>query len=183
EGTTASLTEALVTTAQDFVYDLATGNVLASDDFGDVADPAESLSATVEYLTGTAADTLHAIDRPRHIVVRAGPLNGGGGVLRERQADYDGQANLTQSRVNLGNGVAVSDFVHDGDGNLQRFVGPSNARGERYSTDYVYDPTARSFVVQSTDVFGYSSTADYDLGQAQLLRTTDLNGNTTFRVL
>jgi RHS repeat-associated protein len=183
EGTTASLTEARITTAQDFVYDVATGNVLASDDFGDVADASESLSATVEYLTGPAADTLHAIDRPRHIVVRAGPLNGGGFVLRERLADYDGQANLIQTRVSLGNAVAVSDFVHDGDGNLQRFVGPSNARGDRYATDYVYDPTARSFIVQSTDVFGYSSTADYDLGLAQLLRTADLNGNATVRVL
>src|SRR5262249_8358343 len=111
-----------------------------------------------------------------------GLLNGGGSALRERFADYDGAANLVETRVSLGNGVAVSDLLRDADGNLQRYLGPSNARGERYFTDYVYDSTTRSFVVQSTDAFGYSSTADYDLGLGELLKTTDLNGNLTFRV-
>ncbi|HYS09616.1 MAG TPA: SpvB/TcaC N-terminal domain-containing protein [Myxococcales bacterium] len=182
EGTTSDLAQAPITTAQDFSYDLTTGNVIAADDFGDVADPAEGYSATVEYLTGPAADTLHAIDRPRHIAVRAGAVGASGPILRERLAEYDGLGNPVRTRLSLGNGVAVSDFVRDGDGNLKTYIGPSNARGERYATDYVYDPTTRSFVVQATDVFGYSSTADYDLGLAELIRTNDLNGNSTFRV-
>jgi hypothetical protein len=105
EGSTNTLGPGLITTARDYTYDLATGNVLAYDDFGDVNDPAEALSATVQYLSGTVADTLHAIDRPLRIVVQAGPVGAGGPVLRDRSALYDGLANLVETNVNLGTGA------------------------------------------------------------------------------
>jgi RHS repeat-associated protein len=178
EGTTADVNQSRITTAQDYTYDLSTGNVIAFDDFGDVNDPAEANSAVVQYQIDNG---LHAIDRPVHITVLGGPLGSGGPLLRERFAAYDGLANLIQTTINVGNGAAISDFLRDGDGNLQHYVGPSNAVGQRYTTDYVYDATTRSFIVEESDVFGYSSTADYDLGLAELIRTTDLNGNSTVR--
>src|SRR5262249_25098483 len=122
EGQTALLGEARLTTTQDFTYDTSTENVIAFDDFGDLADPANDHSATVEYLTSSAAQALHAIDRPQHLSVRSGSVGSGGPLLRDRSAAFDDFANVIQTTVNLGNGSATSDFLRDADGNLQRFV-------------------------------------------------------------
>jgi RHS repeat-associated protein len=182
EGQTAVLSEARITTAQRFQYDVTTGNMTAFEDLGDVADPADDFSATMDYFTGSAASNLHAIDRPQHIAVFAGSLASRGQLLRERSATFDAFANMSQLSVNLGNGsTATTDLVWNGDGNLQRITSPPNANGERYTVDYGYDPTSRSFVTAIGDAFGYSSSADYDLGLAEALSTTDVNGNSTFR--
>jgi len=183
EGQTALVGQPRITTAQQFQYDLATGNVIAFEDLGDLADVADDFSATVDYFTGPAASALHAIDRPEHVVLFAGSLSSRTRLLRERRATFDDFANLRQLSINLGgNGSAATlDLVWNGDGNLQRYVSPPNANGERYTVDYGYDPATRSFVTSIVDAFGYASSAEFDLGLAEVLRTTDLNGNSTFR--
>ncbi len=182
EGQTALVGEPRITTAQQFRYDLTTGNVVAFEDLGDVADPADDSSATIEYFVGPAASSLHAIDRPRHVAIFAGSLASRTVLLRERNATFDDFANLQQLSMNQGGGVtATTDLLWNGDGQLQRYTSPPNANGERYAVDYGYDPTARSFVSSISDVFGYSSSADFDIGLGQALRTTDVNGNSTFR--
>jgi RHS repeat-associated protein len=182
EGQTADLAQSRLTTAQNFSYDLTTGNVVSFEDLGDVADPADDLNATVVYEAGDIAAQLHAVDRPTHVAVYAGTLANRGTLLRDRSGSFDGAANLRQQITALGGGsAATTDLEWNDDGELSRFVGPPNASGQRYAVSYTYGDASREFVTAVTDSFGYSSAAEYDLSLGEVLHTTDEASNSTYR--
>ncbi|HEV8325448.1 MAG TPA: hypothetical protein VG389_27815, partial [Myxococcota bacterium] len=118
---------------------------------------------------------------------RRGPCvwAGGFGVtpLRSRDADYEaGTGNLLALHVTTGSaGTATTDFVYDDFGNVETVTFPENAAGQRQHYTYTYDATVHTHVVGTTDAFGDTSTAAYDLRFGVPTTTTDLNGQALVR--
>ncbi len=164
-------------TRQEFTYD-ETGNVIAFHDFGDVADPADDLLATIRYATDSAASALYSIARPESVVV----TDLSGKVLRSRSAMYDGAGNLQKFVADLGNGQSATTDLHwNANGTLDWVQGPENESRLRYQTNYGYDGVTGSYVTSITDSHGYTSTADYDFRFGEATTTTDVNGKVTAR--
>src|SRR5574340_588638 len=157
-------------TSNSFEYD-AWGNVIRFVDTGDEGS-ADDVEALINYSTQCAAS--HIVGKPVNISVLAS-----GGLMRERSGDVDcATGNMTQLRQAIGRGeVAQTDLAYFPDGNLRRVTGPANLKGQRYALDYTYDPAVATYVVQTSDSFGYSSSAAYDYRFGKPVSTTDLNGN------
>ncbi len=149
-------------------YD-ARGNIDRFTDAGDVGAD-DDVEAAIAY--SSCPDTFVSV------AVRIA-VTGGGVQMRRREATVDcATANATQVREFLADGsAAVSDMAYTSDGMLKQFTGPANATGQRYQLNYVYDPTVRTFVEKTTDSFGLSSSATYDLRFGGVLTEADTNNN------
>lgn len=153
----------------NMLYDYdALGNIVRYFDSADVGAQ-DDVEAIIGYFN----------DAPNYIVGKANSIvvTGNGVLMRQRAADFDiGTGNLRQLRQLLAGGsAAVTDMSYDPFGNLIRIAGPTNLKGERYTLDYVYDPTVNTYVTQITDSFGYVSTASYNLNYGKVENTTDIN--------
>jgi RHS repeat-associated protein len=151
-------------TFETFAYD-AFGNVSQYLDTSE-AGPADDMQADITYS-----------ERPGYIIkpdlIR---VSGNGVLMRERQASYDANGNLTQVRRLLAGGAAaVTDLSYDAFGNLATVTGPANHAGQRYTLSYVYEPVANTHVASVSDVFGYTSSAQYDLRWGSQTQTSDIN--------
>jgi RHS repeat-associated protein len=106
---------------------------------------------------------------------------GDGTVMRHSEADVDcATGNVTEVRQFLADGTAaVTDMTYFPNGNLASVTSPPNASGQRYQVSYQYDPTVASYITQTTDSFGLTSTSTTDLRFGSPLSQTDANGNTT----
>ncbi len=184
EGQTAAVDQARIATAQQFQYDTTNGNMVGFEELGDVADPADDLSATIEYSTGSAAQELHALDRPEHVLITAGLLSRRGAVLRERRADFDPRGNLAELRTAVSAG-SVARPTSPGTTTATcsaTWRRPTRADSGTQSTTPTSTAT-RQYVESITDSFGYLSRATYDIGFGEVLTSTNLAGNTTVRRL
>jgi RHS repeat-associated protein len=175
--------QAGIATRQEFDYDVK-GDVVAFRDFGDIADPADDLSASIGYATDAAATDLYSITRPRTVEVR----DRSGKLLRSRSAEYDDNGNLRTFRAPLGDGrIAVTDLHWNtggpARGMLDWILGPENERNQRYQITYGYDGTTHSYVSSIRDSHHYTSSAEYDLRFGEVTRTVDVNGKVTARQL
>jgi RHS repeat-associated protein len=162
-------------TAETFVYD-AFGNVTVYTDLADDG-PEDDVVATVRY---TASDPACQTTYIVGIADRIRVTDAAGTELRRRESDVScANGNVGQVRRFLADGsAAVTDMTHDDHGRLTRVVGPANATGERTSLDYVYDTTVGVHVISVTDQFGHNSTATYNFKFAEVLTSTDRNGQT-----
>jgi RHS repeat-associated protein len=151
-------------------YD-ALGNVDVYVEAGE-AGAADDVRATIGYTScpDTSLNEANAIT-----------VSGGGAQMRRREATIEcATGNVTQVRQFLADGsAAVSDMAYTADGALRQFTGPANANGQRSQVTYVYDATARTYVERTTDSFGLTSTASFDLRFGATLSETDVNGNRT----
>lgn len=162
-------------TSTQHAYD-AVGNLIHFADAGDVGAQ-DDVEAFVDYTVADAACAAnHVVGKPKRISVR-----GNGVLMRQRQAVIDcSTGDETQVTQFLENGqAATTDLAYFGNGNLQAITGPANRNGQRYALSYEYDPAVATHVTQVTDIFGYRSTAEYDLRFGQLTSSTDLNGQKT----
>jgi YD repeat-containing protein len=162
-------------TSTTFEYD-AYGNVNRFTDAGDEGSD-DDVEALINY--SVACTDRHIVGKPVDITVIAT-----GGIMRQRQGDIDcATGNLTQLRQAIGqNGTsqaetAQTDLTYYPDGNLKSVTGAANLKGQRYALDYQYDPAVATHVVETSDSFGYRSTATYDYRFGKPVSTTDLNGN------
>jgi RHS repeat-associated protein len=173
-----------IVTRQELDYD-AKGDVVALRDVGDVADPADDLSASIAYaLDGGAAADLWSVSRPRTVDV----VDAGGRALRSRAADYDVNGNLKTLTAALGDGrFAVTELSWNlagpARGTLDWVKGADNGQGQRYQTWYGYDEVASTWATSIRDSHQYTSSAAYDLRFGEATRTTDVNGRSTTRQL
>ncbi len=108
-------------------------------------------------------------------------VTGGRTVMRHSEQTVDcATGNVTEVRQFLADGAAaVTDMTYFPDGALASVTSPPNADGQRYEVSYQYDPTVATYITQTTDSYGLTSTATPDLRFGTTLSETDANGNTT----
>jgi RHS repeat-associated protein len=103
------------------------------------------------------------------------------GLRRKRVTEIKATtADVTQIRnYSAADKIAITDFIYDAYGNLQKITGPENHKGQRMTLDYTYDPENHSFLTEIKDAFGYHNTMEYDYRFGDLLKTTDRNDQST----
>ncbi|MGA7672007.1 MAG: SpvB/TcaC N-terminal domain-containing protein [Nitrolancea sp.] len=153
----------------------ALGNTTEISDSGDGS--LNALTAMIQYVS---CPDVYLFNVPTNTVV----TDVNGTVLRHQEADVPcGEGAPTQIRQYQADGsFAQTDVTYyDGTGehyNIKSVTSPPNLNGQRYEVDYAYDPTD-TYVAQTTDSFGYSSSATYDPFYGTIASSTDINGNTT----
>jgi len=150
----------------------ALGNI---DQTFQVGDPSPQNDVTTTTSYANCPDT-YVMGTPASSVT-----TGGGTVMRHSEQTVDcATGNVTEVRQFLADGTAaVTDMTYNPDGNLATLTNPANANGQRYQVSYQYDPTVSTYVTQTTDSFGLTSTATADLRFGTSQSQTDANGNTT----
>ena len=105
----------------------------------------------------------------------------GGTVMRHSEQTVDcATGHITEVRQFLADGTAaVTDTTFDAHGNVATVTDPPNAAGQRYQASYTYDTATGSFITQTTDAFGLTSTSTPDLRFGMPVSTTDTDGQTT----
>ncbi|WP_313092370.1 RHS repeat-associated core domain-containing protein [Chryseobacterium flavum] len=101
--------------------------------------------------------------------------------IRERFTKIDpntGLVLMVSAKLNASE-TAQTDFTYDSFGNISTVVYPKNENGDRYTLTYKYDSETHKYVVNTNDIFGYTSSADYDPKFDAVKQATDVSGNTT----
>ncbi len=169
-------------TAQRFGYDLDTGNLLGTTNYGEVT----VTSIPNQTITDTGADVFHQftsyaalantniLNKPQSVTLTADAA--GSTILRESLFDYDGNTgNLTRQRDRICEGSYRSaGFGYDVYGNR---TDATNAAG--IVTQTAYDSAYRIFPVQQTTAGSYVSSAIFDPLSGSLLSSTDIKGLVT----
>lgn len=173
-----------IVTRQTFEYD-GYGNVHAFHDWGDVADPADDLVATIDYDTGSLGG-LYFMDRPTHVVV----TDASGRKLRERTGVFDpANGNLRTLKASVGDGTTADSSLTwktsgSALGMLESVTNPPNlpGSGEASSVTYDYgDSVTGTYPTLVKDAQGYQSTAAYDERYGEATKTLDVNHQITER--
>jgi RHS repeat-associated protein len=175
-----------IVTRQTFdVYD-DFGNVKTFHDWGDVADPADDVVATIDYDTSSLAG-LYFMDRPTHVAVK----DGSGTTLRDRTGHYDPvNGNLTQLDAQIGDGTtATTKLTWKGKGDpalgaLESVTNPPNLPGNGESSSVTYDygeSVTGTYPTRIEDAQHYFSTAAYDERYGEAKTTSDVNHQVTER--
>ncbi|MEV0382548.1 SpvB/TcaC N-terminal domain-containing protein [Nonomuraea sp. NPDC050643] len=155
-------------TRTEMSYD-ALGNVTKKIDYGE-----PGTGDDVETVTGytTCADT-YIVGVPRTLQVR-----GAGTVMRRADSIVDCRTgNVTQHRALLAdNTAAVTDLTYHPTGTIATRTSPQNHRAQRYRLSYTYDDVIGNYVTATTDSFGLTSSATYDLRFGTQLTAVDVNG-------
>ncbi len=132
----------------------------------------------------TAADDVESLiayhnDAANYIVGKADSVvvNGNGTEMRRRTADFEiGTGNLLEViSYNTDGTQSVSTMGYNGQGNLISVQGAENANGQRYGLTYTFDTEVETYVTETVDSFGYSSSAEYDFRFGEVIGTTDIN--------
>jgi len=151
-----------------FDYDLL-GNVISFTDFGDSGSD-DDFTTSIVYHSVPAS---YVMDVPKTIQVA-----GNGTTYRKRSSELDeSTGKVTRIRNQLENGdEAVFDMDYDDFGNLVRITHPRNSNDERLFYEYQYDPEVQTYIMSTSDAYGYNTTAEYDYRFGKLLLNTDQNG-------
>lgn len=184
--TTATIFPMLVRTDERFyeggaVAQMTTFNTQHYDALGNVdqafnagaSGPQDDVQTTTTY--SNCPDT-YVVGTPVSSVT-----TGGGTVMRRSEQTVDcATGNVSQVRQFLADGTAaVTDMTYFPNGDLASVTNPPNANGQRYQVSYQYDPTVATYITQTTDSFGLTSTSTPDLRFGSTQSTTDTNGQTT----
>lgn len=161
-------------TYETFEYDTV-GNAIRyfnAQDAGTVDD----IQADITYFN----DVSKYLFIPQSISVTAN-----GQVVRKREATIDASTgDVKQVRQYLADGqAATADIEYDVYGNILKMIGPMNAKGQRYTLSYTYDPAVNTYNTQVVDSFGYTSSATYNYKYGQAERTVDINNQPIETVL
>ncbi|MDP4252065.1 MAG: SpvB/TcaC N-terminal domain-containing protein, partial [Bacteroidota bacterium] len=148
------------------------GNLSRSTDFGDPGTD-DDVSTIISY---HSVPGKYIMNVPSSVTV-----SGSGTTYRQRASDIDNNTgNITQTRMYLASGdVAKYDMTYDAYGNLTSITRPQNAAGQRLAYTYEYDGDVQTYITKTSDSYGYSSNATYDVRFGQQLTSTDLNGQQT----
>lgn len=170
-GTTATKKRVVRDTARDRF-----GNVTGSIDEGDNAITNDTLYITATYKNDT---TKWILGRPTQIRARDRIM--WGTLLRARAGRYDTLGRLKKIDVTTGTGTATTLLDYDAFGNLARVETPPNASGQTQTYNATFDPTVATYPISTTDAFGLTSTAEYDLRFGVATKETDVNGSQLLR--
>lgn len=153
-------------------YD-ALGNLVSFTDFGD-AGSTDDITNTLSYHSVPAK---YIMNIPSSVTV-----TGSGIIYRQRATSIDNNTgNITETRQYLQSGdVAKHNMEYDVYGNLTKVIRPENATGQRLANTYQYDEEVQIYLTRSSDSYGYSSSATYDVRFGQMLSQTDINVQKTF---
>jgi RHS repeat-associated protein len=149
-------------------YD-AIGNVTQFIDEADDQTTEDDLTATIEYWDyATIKNAAKSIE-----------VTANGKLYRKRTAEIEeSTGNLKNIKQYLTDSEFASyDFEYDDYGNLTKVIRPENAEGQRFSIDYKYDEVVKTYPIEVSNSYGYSSEATYDYRYGQVLESIDLNGN------
>ncbi|MDR6525890.1 RHS repeat-associated protein [Chryseobacterium rhizosphaerae] len=101
--------------------------------------------------------------------------------IRERFTEVDPNTGLllkVSVKLNASE-TAKTEFTYDSFGNVSTVLYPENENGDRYNLSYEYDSNTYKYVVNTKDVFGYISSADYDPKFDVVTQITDVSGSIT----
>lgn len=108
-------------------------------------------------------------------------ITAGGQLVRKSTTEQDAAQNIKKIRKYLGTQTADFDMEYDTYGNLTKVTQPVSANTQRMYYSYSYDPVYHTYLVQTTDAYGYTSSTQYDnnylLGVPTVI--TDINGVTS----
>ncbi|PHN08263.1 SpvB/TcaC N-terminal domain-containing protein [Flavilitoribacter nigricans] len=167
-------TTAQLQSRMNFTYD-RWGNILSVTDFGNNT-PEDQL--TTDYTYHDFPD-LYLKNVPASIKVY-----GNQSLLRHRETRVGAQGDILAIRRFLADGsVAEFELDYDNYGNLTQLTRPANYRGERMSYSYTYDDEVHTYLLQTEDSYGYTSTRAYNYTNGQLLESTDITGQRTVYTL
>lgn len=152
----------------DFDYDLF-GNVISYTDFGDSGNDDDFITSIGYH----SVPSSYIMDVPKSTQVA-----GNGNTYRKRSSEIDeSTGKITQIKKQLENGdEAIFDMKYDDFGNLVKITHPENSRDERFFYEYQYDPEVQTYILSTSDAYGYNSTAEYDYRFGKLLLNNDQNG-------
>lgn len=174
DGVTAAPGLVVASTHRDTLYD-AWGNVSQMTEFGD-----PGASDDVTYTVGSHRDLTRWIFRADEVEAR----DHAGALLRRRTSTFrtDGALQSLTEHVTGGlrpdtgapyvDAAATHTYDYDVYGNLTQATDPSG-----FTLTYGWDLVVHTFRAATTDSFGYSSGATWDLRFGAPLDTTDLNGH------
>jgi RHS repeat-associated protein len=152
-------------TFTQFDYD-ALGNIIKITDIGD-GSPEDRLEATVKYHNNDAA-YIKAI--PSELLVTTAE-----GLKRKRSTSIDSKGHITQISQFLADGTAARhDMAYDQYGNLSKVSSPANYKGQRMFYSYVYDDLTHSYIVKTSDAYGYVDSTTYEYRFGNVLRKTSI---------
>lgn len=105
-------------------------------------------------------------------------------LLRHRETLVDEQGDIVQIRRFLADGsVAEFNLEYDDYGNLTRLIRPANYNGEQLHYQYTYDDEVHTYLLETADSYGYTSSRAYNYSNGQLLESTDITGQRTVYTL
>jgi len=170
-------------TAQQFGYDLNTGNLTNKIDFGEVANPVNVASESFSDVSGdtvyhaTAFASLantSILDKPQRKTTTDDAA--GTTVLRETLYSYDGSTgNLTQQRDLICSGsYATNNYGYDSFNNENSHTDPAGV-----TTTTTYDSATKTFPATETVAGTFNSTFTYDVRSGRVLLSTDEKGLVT----
>ena len=159
-----------MSTHTEYTYD-PLGNLVRNVEAGDEG-PEDDVVAEVDY---TTCPDEYVVGIPQRIIVK----DADGTVLRHREAVVDcATANIIRIRMYLDDTTyAQTDMSYAVNGTLTEVLGTPNLHGERYRMSYSYDPVVQTYVIETTDSFGYRSTAAFDYPFGKIIEGVDLNNN------
>lgn len=100
--------------------------------------------------------------------------------IRERSTKIDPNTGLlleVSTKLNASE-TANTNFAYDLFGNISTVIYPENENGDRYTLKYEYDADTYKYVINTGDIFGYTSSAEYDPKFDVVKIATDISGNT-----
>lgn len=162
-------------TSTEYTYD-ALGNTTVVKDFGD-AGAADDITTAISY---------HSVPAKYIVgIASAVTVTGNGQTYRQTASTIDvNTGNITESRRFLESGdVARTNMEYDAFGNIVKITRPQNATGQRLSFTYEYDADVKIYRTKTTDGYGYTSSATYDVRFGQVLSSTDINGQQTLTTI
>ena len=76
--------------------------------------------------------------------------------------EYEHGKNIKKIKKYLGTETADYDMEYDSYGNLTKVTQPASINTQRMFYTYSYDPVYHTYLLQTTDAYGYTSTTQYD---------------------
>jgi RHS repeat-associated protein len=172
-------TNAYRATAQQYFYDLSTGNLTNSIDFGEV----NSVVVTSNSFSDVSGDTVYKfttfatlsnsdiLDKPQRSIVTSD--SAGQSILRESFFDYDGSTgNLTQQRDRMCPTCYVTNsFGYDSYNNLT-----SSTDEAGIQTVTTYESTYRTFPAQQVTGNTLTNVSTYEAKSGKIISSTGPTG-------
>ena len=148
-------------------------NVVSYTDLGDIDDPDDGLTVTLEYLEGKPYNLIGLLSDYRVY------SPDGTTLLRHGTYKYNDKGRLESLLAYNGGETSIYDYKYDTIyGNKVMATGPENHNGERLSFRLLYDNEVHSYPVMVTNSYGDTSYTTYDLRFGKPLKMEDVSGNT-----
>ncbi|KQK24349.1 hypothetical protein AR438_17115 [Chryseobacterium aquaticum] len=159
------------------------GNVIQSTDKGSTfSNPTDDIKTQISYHAPGAKNIVGIPSEQTVITVDNNE------IVRKTITVLDTAQNIKQIKkdilgtgINGSSGTANVDMEYDAYGNLTKVTQPVSANGQRMFYNYVYDPVYHTYLISTTDAYGFTSTTQYDNNNlfGVPIAITDINGATS----